>query len=67
MLFSLTPAALGVAELTTISLGKVLHYSASDALLVQGVIRGVAIGTLLIGGPIAFVYLQRRILAANPK
>jgi len=60
-LVSLTPGSLGVVELISIYLGTALNYSTSDALMVQGLIRSVAIITLLLIGPFAFVFLQRRI------
>jgi uncharacterized membrane protein YbhN (UPF0104 family) len=60
-LIGLTPGAMGVVELISIYLGKVLGYSTADALSVQALIRAVAIASLLLAGPFALLYLRRRI------
>lgn len=60
-LVSLTPGSLGIVELISIYLGGVLNYSTADALLVQALIRSVAIVILLLLGPIALLFLRRRI------
>ena len=64
-LIGLTPGALGVVELVSIYLGNVLGYSTADALTVQGLIRAVAIVSLLLAGPAAIIYLRRG-LARSP-
>jgi uncharacterized membrane protein YbhN (UPF0104 family) len=64
-LVSLTPGSLGVVEVISIYLGRVLGYSTSDALLVQGLIRCVAIVVLLLFGPLAMLFLQRHIRRAT--
>ena len=64
-LIGLTPGALGVVELVSIYLGNVLGYSTADALSVQGLIRAVAIISLLLAGPISLMYLRRG-LARSP-
>lgn len=64
-LISLTPGALGIVELISVFLGRVLDYGTAEALLVQGLIRAVTIGTLLAIGPAAFWYLKRRLAAAS--
>lgn len=66
-LIGLTPGSLGVVELTSIYLGTVLGYSTTDALSVQALIRAVAIGSLLLLGPLALIYLRRRIGARAPE
>lgn len=63
-LISLTPGSLGVVELVSIYLGGQLGYGTADALLVQGLIRAVAVGVLLLAGPVALLYLRRRLQAA---
>jgi len=65
MLVSLTPGSLGVVEVFSIYLGTVLNYSTSDALLVQGLIRSVAIIVLLILEPVALLLLRRRIKSSE--
>jgi uncharacterized membrane protein YbhN (UPF0104 family) len=60
-LIGLTPGSLGVVELISIYLGTVLGYSTADALSVQALIRAVAIVSLLLLGPLALLYLRRRI------
>jgi len=65
-LVSLTPGSLGIVELISIYLGGVLNYSTADALSVQALIRSVAIAVLLIFGPFAFLFLQRRIRQSTP-
>ncbi len=64
-LIGLTPGALGVVELVSIYLGNVLGYSTADALSVQGLIRAVAIVSLLLVGPVSLAYLRRG-LARSP-
>jgi uncharacterized membrane protein YbhN (UPF0104 family) len=66
-LIGLTPGSMGVVELTSIYLGTVLGYSTTDALSVQALIRAVAIGSLLLLGPLALVYLRRRIGTRTPQ
>ena len=65
-LIGLTPGSMGVVELISIYLGTVLGYSTADALSVQALIRAVAIASLLLLGPIALIYLRRRIGAPAP-
>lgn len=65
-LIGLTPGAMGVVELISIYLGKVLGYSTADALSVQALIRAVAIASLLLAGPFALLYLRRRIGSQGP-
>ncbi len=60
-LISLTPGSLGIVELTMVYLGTVLGYSTSDALMIQGLIRSVAIVVLLLLGPAALFMLKRNI------
>lgn len=60
-LIGLTPGGLGIVELTSVYLGTVLGYSTVDALSVQGLIRAVALGTLLLIGPFALLYLRHKI------
>ena len=60
-LIGLTPGSMGVVELMSIYLGTVLGYSTADALSVQALIRAVAIASLLLMGPLALIYLRRRI------
>ena len=60
LLVSLTPGSLGIVEAMSIYLGRVLDYSTAQALLVQGLIRGVAISSLLCAGPWAFLTLNSR-------
>jgi uncharacterized membrane protein YbhN (UPF0104 family) len=64
-LVSLTPGSLGVVELISIYLGGLLGYGTADALLVQGLIRAVAVGVLLLAGPVALLYLRRRLQNAQ--
>ena len=64
-LISLTPGALGIVELISVFLGRVLDYGTADALLVQGLLRAVTIGMLLAVGPASFWYLKRRLGAAG--
>lgn len=59
MLVSLTPGSLGIAEVISIYLGNILGYSTAEALLVQGLIRSVAITVLLLSGPMSFLLLKR--------
>lgn len=65
-LIGLTPGSMGVVELISIYLGSVLGYSTADALSVQALIRAVAIASLLLLGPLALIYLRRRIGAPSP-
>lgn len=60
-LISLTPGSLGIVEFISIYLGSVLNYSVSNALLVQALIRSVAIVVLLLFGPFALLFLHCRI------
>jgi len=60
-LISLTPGSLGIVELVSIYLGGQLGYGTADALLVQGLIRAVAVGVLSLAGPVALLYLRRRL------
>jgi uncharacterized membrane protein YbhN (UPF0104 family) len=60
-LIGLTPGALGIVELVSIYLGRVLGYTTADALSVQGLIRAVAIIVLIATGPFALMYLKRRL------
>lgn len=60
-LVGLTPGSLGIVELISIYLGGVLGYGTADALVVQGLIRAVAIVVLLLAGPLALIYLRRRL------
>jgi uncharacterized membrane protein YbhN (UPF0104 family) len=66
MLISLTPGSLGIVEVISIYLGNLLGYSTSDALLVQGLIRSVAITMLLLIGPAALLFLKRQIETLKP-
>lgn len=61
LLISLTPGALGIVEAISIYLGKILGYSTAQALLVQALIRVVALTTLLVVGPVATLLLKRRL------
>ena len=56
---SITPGALGIQEAFTIYMGRSLHYSTTEALMVQGLIRFVSITTLGITGPMALVWMTR--------
>ena len=60
-LIGLTPGSMGIVELISIYLGRVLGYSTVDALSVQALIRAIAIISLLLAGPAALIYLRRRI------
>ena len=60
-LVGLTPGSLGVVEMISIYLGSVLGYGTADALVVQGLIRAVAVAVLLLAGPVAFIYLRLRL------
>jgi len=60
-LVGLTPGSLGIVELISIYLGSVLGYGTADALVVQGLIRAVALVVLLLAGPVALIYLRRRL------
>ena len=62
-LIGLTPGSMGVVELVSIYLGRVLGYSTADALSVQALIRAVSISSLLVAGPISLFFLKRRIAA----
>jgi uncharacterized membrane protein YbhN (UPF0104 family) len=64
-LVSLTPGSLGVVELISIYLGSVLGYDTADALMVQSLIRAVAIVVLLLVGPFAMLYLRNKLRAAS--
>lgn len=64
-LVGLTPGSLGIVELISIYLGGVLGYGTADALVVQGLIRAVAIVVLLLAGPFALNYLRRRLQSAS--
>ena len=66
-LIGLTPGSMGIVELTSIYLGRVLGYSTADALSVQALIRAVAIVSLLLLGPLALIYLSRRVGARIPE
>ena len=63
-LISVTPGSLGVVELISIYLGNVLGYGTADALLIQGLIRTIAIAVLLLFGPLTLLYLKRRLIMA---
>lgn len=63
-LIGLTPGGLGIVELTSVYLGTVLGYSTVDALSIQGLIRAVALGTLLMFGPFSLFYLRHKINAS---
>lgn len=65
-LIGLTPGSLGIVELISIYLGKVLGYGTADALLVQGLIRAVSIVVLLLAAPVALLYLRHRLRIVNP-
>lgn len=67
MLVGLTPGSLGIVEMISVYLGNILGYSTSEALLVQALIRSVAIGILLIFGSLAFYLLQQNIRSARQK
>lgn len=60
-LIGLTPGSLGIVELISIYLGKVLGYGTADALLVQGLIRAVSVVVLLLAAPAAMIFLKRRL------
>ena len=64
-LVGLTPGSLGIVELMSIYLGSVLGYGTADALVVQGLIRAVAVVVLLLAGPVALIYLRRRLQSAS--
>jgi uncharacterized membrane protein YbhN (UPF0104 family) len=64
-LVGLTPGSLGIVELISIYLGSVLGYGTADALVVQGLIRAVAVVVLLLVGPVALIYLRRRLRSAS--
>lgn len=64
-LIGLTPGSMGIVEVISIYLGRVLGYSTADALSVQALIRAVAIVSLLLAGPAALFYLRRRIGPAS--
>ena len=61
LLISLTPGSFGIVETISIYLGKVLGYTTAQALLVQALIRVVAISSLLVFGPFAVLLLKRRL------
>ncbi len=61
LLASLTPGSLGIVEAISIYLGTVLGYTTAQALLIQGLIRAVAISALLVAGPLAMILLKRRL------
>lgn len=61
LLVSLTPGSLGIVETISIYLGTVLGYTTAQALLVQGLIRMVAISTLIVAGPLAIILLKHRL------
>lgn len=63
-LIGLTPGSLGIVELISIYLGRVLGYGTADALLVQALIRAVSIVVLLLAAPVAVLYLRRRLSSA---
>ena len=64
-LISLTPGSLGIVELISIYLGTVLDYSTANALSVQALIRAVAIGALLLLGPVAIYFLRRNLARSS--
>lgn len=64
-LIGLTPGSLGIVELISIYLGRVLGYGTADALLVQALIRAVSIVVLLLAAPVAVLYLRRRLGSAR--
>ncbi len=53
MMISLTPASLGIAEAVAVYMGTILNYTPAEALMVQGLIRGVSFIVLAISSPIA--------------
>jgi len=60
-LASLTPGSLGIVEAMSIYLGRVLSYSTAQALVVQGVIRGVAISSIMVAAPFAYWAIRSRL------
>jgi uncharacterized membrane protein YbhN (UPF0104 family) len=60
MLASITPAALGVAEMVSIYMGLVLGYNVPQALMVQALLRAVPLALLLVAALPAFYALARR-------
>ncbi|MDH5512089.1 MAG: flippase-like domain-containing protein [Gammaproteobacteria bacterium] len=62
LLISLTPGSFGIVETISIYLGNVLGYTTAQALLVQALIRVVAISALLVIGPLAILFLKRRLV-----
>lgn len=66
-LASITPGSFGIVEGVSIYLGRVLDYTIAQALLVEGLIRAVAISTLLVVGPLAVLLLKRRIASFDQK
>lgn len=64
-LIGITPGSLGIVELISIYLGKILGYGTADALIVQGLIRAVSIVVLLLAAPVAVIYLKHRLRSAD--
>jgi hypothetical protein len=58
LLISVTPGALGIAELMSIYVGRSLSYTTSEALIVQTLLRVVSWSTLLVLAPIAMHILK---------
>lgn len=54
----LTPGALGVTECVSIYLGTLLNYTTAQALIFQGLMRGVSLLTLAVAGPVALATLR---------
>jgi len=57
-LISITPGAIGIVEIISIYLGTILGYTTSDALLVQALLRAIAVALLLVAGPISLLRLR---------
>ena len=60
LLVSLTPGSLGIVEMMSIYMGQSLQYTASEALMVQALLRVVDWTTLLVISPIAIRALGTR-------
>ena len=58
LLASLTPGSLGVAEIMSMYIGQSLHYTLSEALMVQALLRIVSWTTMLVLAPIALRLLH---------
>ena len=61
LLVSVTPGSIGIVEWLSVYMANTLPYTPSEALMAQALMRTVTITTLLMIGPFAVHYLNRKI------